>query len=582
PVVEQNNAFFMVDLNLNLYVVEYGADTVSSDTKYFSDREQVSAYTNMREIMQWWKSFGRDSLDGNGGRVKIVTHTSELGWEDNAGWVSSEEAIYVFTKLKCKYSPGADIGVLTHETQHGVMHYIVGDIGNSGRQGAISEGYADIFACLKNRHWKIADVQYNTEIDGIKYNCLRNVADPYDTNSLTGWELANNKIDTTETHVKGLLAVTRAAYLMHEDNPAAQNGLTWDELGKVWYNAMYQGLWSKHEVSYGRQFRQILDMVTYDDVRRCVLNAAKELAANGELSANKISAIEEAFNTIGSNISGTYTVSSSSSANLKGKVTDASTGQPLSGYKVSVYSKPSYSTPSANATPSVFYAQSESETRSESYLSKLIQKVRTFLTEYFTMKLSKGSYTVSFSKEGYKTYSAEVAIGDVDVELNVSLSLSADIPVVSEDIPIDEAHFPDERFRNYLRRNHDIDKDGILSKAEIANVTVMNFSGNATNSLQGIKYFVALQEIHCANSWLTSLDLSGCTALNKLYCRFNSLIYLDVSGCTSLQILDCPANSLTTLKLNGCTALSELECSSNQLTSIDVSQNAALECLRCD
>ena len=41
----------------------------------WDDPQQISAYTNMIEIMKWWKaSFDRDSLDGRGMVVDVVTH----------------------------------------------------------------------------------------------------------------------------------------------------------------------------------------------------------------------------------------------------------------------------------------------------------------------------------------------------------------------------------------------------------------------------------------------------------------------------------------------------------------------------
>ncbi|MBQ7267796.1 MAG: leucine-rich repeat domain-containing protein, partial [Synergistaceae bacterium] len=362
-------------------------------------------------------------------------------------------------------------------------------------------------------------------------------------------------------HILSLL-VSHTAYLMHEDSGVA-NGLTWNELAEVWYNSISCGLSHGIIESYLSSREKL-----YANVQSCVVKAAQELINAGKLPQSKLSVIEQAFNTVGD-------TSSTTSANLSGKVTNKATGAALSGVKVTVYKAATSSTASATLR-----AAGNSRSLQGSLVSRLIQAVKTFLTEYFSVNLKQGTYSVTFSKEGYHPYTAEVSIGTEDVELDVSLSLSVDISLVSEDIPIDEEHFPDERFRDYLRR-HDIDNDGILSRAEIANVTVMDFYGNATYSLQGIKYFVALQKIDCTNSWLTSLDLSGCTALNELYCRFNSLTYLDVSGCTALQILDCPGNNLTTLKLNGCTALSYLECTGNQLTSIDVSKNTALETLNC-
>ena len=89
-------------------------------------------------------------------------------------------------------------------------------------------------------------------------------------------------------------------------------------------------------------------------------------------------------------------------------------------------------------------------------------------------------------------------------------------------------------------------------------------------SLQGIKYFTALQYLYCSGNQLTTLDISGCTSLQWLDCRNNQLTTLDISGCTSLQWLDCRNNQLTTLDISGCTSLQWLDCRNNQLTTLDL------------
>ncbi|MBQ7193647.1 MAG: leucine-rich repeat domain-containing protein, partial [Synergistaceae bacterium] len=587
PVVQQDGKFIMYDPNLHVKLYEsqmiVGRSEVKSDTNYFSDREQVSAYTNMLEIMQWWKDkdkFGRDSLDGNGGQVNVILNAYWPGKEDDAAWSDSLKSISVYNKVNRKYSAGADIGWLTHETQHGVMYYTVGS--SLYMNGAIHEGYADIFACVKNKHWKFGDVLYKDSKlqDGTEINCLRNVADPFNINSLTGWALSNGQQKTTEIHVSGLLVVANAAYLMHEDNPAAQNGLTWDELGKVWYNSMFKGLWSSmwdsdtHSSEGG-----LFSHVTYDDVRRCVVNAAKELVANGELEQSKIAAIEQAFNTIGNNISNTYTVSTTS-ANLSGKVTNKATGAALSGVKVTVYKAATSSTASATLR-----AAGNSRSLQGSLVSRLIQAVKTFLTEYFSINLKQGTYSVTFSKEGYHPYTAEVSIGNADVELNVALS--ADV-VVGVDVPIDEAHFPDPTFRGYVML-FDTNSDGILSHQEIEGVTYIDF-GNTTysvrypvGSLKGIEHFIYLTYLNCTGTITidNELDLSRNTALETLYCAGNNLVSLNVSSCSALQFLQCGINALTSLDISNCTALQYLECEYNNLTELDVRNNTALLSLNC-
>lgn len=71
------------------------------------------------------------------------------------------------------------------------------------------------------------------------------------------------------------------------------------------------------------------------------------------------------------------------------------------------------------------------------------------------------------------------------------------------DVPIDEEHFPDETFREYVKSHFDKDKDDILNDEEIIDVIRIDVSGssnlkNNIVSLQGIEYFVYLETLDCS------------------------------------------------------------------------------------
>ncbi|NCC44922.1 MAG: hypothetical protein EOM18_15390, partial [Clostridia bacterium] len=81
------------------------------------------------------------------------------------------------------------------------------------------------------------------------------------------------------------------------------------------------------------------------------------------------------------------------------------------------------------------------------------------------------------------------------------------------DIGINETTFPDETFRNYIKKVKDKDSDGSLSATEIAGVTEINVKDKtAITSLKGIEYFTALKELNCNSTGITSLDVSSNTA----------------------------------------------------------------------
>lgn len=293
------------------------------------------------------------------------------------------------------------------------------------------------------------------------------------------------------------------------------NGLSLDELRNLWYKSISKGVYN--------------DGSKYSDVRSNILKSANEL----KFSAEKISVIEEAFDRVGI---GGY------KANLTGKITDAATGAPLSGVTVSVY---------ANTAP-VVTASPGADVNKAGFLSRLLCMMRTFATNACRASLSKGTYTVTFSKAGYSPYTVEVSIdGANGVELDVAMSAAG-----GGDVVIDEAHFPDEFFRESVRR-FDTDGDGVLSAAEIAAVTEIYATEYRITSLQGIEYFTALQSLSCQYTNLTKLDVSKNTALAELHCYDNQLTTLDVSGCTALGGLHCDNNQLTTLDLSNCPSLGD-------------------------
>ena len=114
----------------------------------------------------------------------------------------------------------------------------------------------------------------------------------------------------------------------------------------------------------------------------------------------------------------------------------------------------------------------------------------------------------------------------------------------AEGIPVDEAHFPDDNFRDcILQLDHST--DGVLTQEELASVTEMDVSSCKIQDLTGIEYFTALERLDCYDNSLTSLDVSKNTVLEHLNCNCNGLTSLDVTKNTALEHLDCDGNQST-------------------------------------
>ena len=149
-------------------------------------------------------------------------------------------------------------------------------------------------------------------------------------------------------------------------------------------------------------------------------------------------------------------------------------------------------------------------------------------------------------------------------------------------ILIDEEHFPDEHFRDYVCQNFDRNENGSLDVSEYGTVSWIDVSDKEITSLKGIEYFTGLERLSCYGNELTELDLSQNRILGCLQCGGNSLTALDVSNNPELYELSCYGNELTELDVSHNPDLKTLQCSENQLTELDVSQNPLLDDLHCN
>ncbi len=194
---------------------------------------------------------------------------------------------------------------------------------------------------------------------------------------------------------------------------------------------------------------------------------------------------------------------------------------------------------------------------------------------------------------------------------------------------VNQTNFPDSLFRDYVKRNIDLDSNGFLSEEEIAAVTWIDCSGNGEDrgsivSLQGVELFAnlemldcsynristldvsnnpklktldcsinqltgyldvtsnpALETLWCYSNWLEDVDLGNNENLIELWCNDNQLMALDISGLPGLKVLWCDTNKLTQLDTTGNPALETLCCANNKLEKLDLSQNSALRTLWC-
>ena len=261
------------------------------------------------------------------------------------------------------------------------MSSLVDRLLNEANATAVDEGYADIFACIKAEDWKHGEksgiVRY-----GRNFECFRDLKDPYDVNSLSGYQLTvRHKASSSDAHLEGLLKVGHAAHLMHENNLGKGIGLNWNELGDVWYKSMSMGL----------------NCASFSSVRRCVVWAAQKMDF---MTDEKLAAIKAAFDEVG------IKAQKANFATIHGTVTSGDNAT-LKGVKVTV---------------------SEKRLSSDRIVPFVMGQKNTTATGEYSFQLEAGYYHLSFDKEGYNPASSDIKLESSDnVELNVKLTKSNSI-----------------------------------------------------------------------------------------------------------------------------------------------------------
>ena len=84
-------------------------------------------------------------------------------------------------------------------------------------------------------------------------------------------------------------------------------------------------------------------------------------------------------------------------------------------------------------------------------------------------------------------------------------------------VPVDEAHFPDATFRNYLLSDNFIinshkyiqEYGGILADIVVNDIDAISVPNMGISSLEGIQYFSGLKTLDCSKNSLSKLDVSA-------------------------------------------------------------------------
>lgn len=146
----------------------------------------------------------------------------------------------------------------------------------------------------------------------------------------------------------------------------------------------------------------------------------------------------------------------------------------------------------------------------------------------------------------------------------------------TQGVEINDTHFPDEKFRTYVKENLDKDANDILSTEEAGAVTYLYLNYLGISDLTGIEHFYNLKTLHAELNYLSTLDVSQNKRLKDLHVgnnRLTSLTLPNQQANDTLQYLDVFANQLTKLDLKNLNGLDFLSAGDNFFTTLDLSQN---------
>lgn len=181
--------------NAYLYVVQMSS---SFEVEYWDgtnnwtdngDKEGTTTLWCLQQAYDFFRLtpfYSRNSYDGNGSQVKVITNSIETYWDrtnDNIKVNSGEEGL----------------DVIAHEYTHGIIHTSMGGsgLGNSGEEGALNESFGDIFGTMVEFYTMTGDYMFGEDVYPFTCGLQRSLSNPKelcepDTYLGTNWYTVTN------------------------------------------------------------------------------------------------------------------------------------------------------------------------------------------------------------------------------------------------------------------------------------------------------------------------------------------------------------------------------------------------------
>ena len=116
---------------------------------------------------------------------------------------------------------------------------------------------------------------------------------------------------------------------------------------------------------------------------------------------------------------------------------------------------------------------------------------------------------------------------------------------------------------------------GELDLSDCSELRILDMEGNPVGELD-VSNCPELWYLMCENCGLSELDVSNNPRLQFLYCGVNDIDALDLSNNERLISLNCDFTDITELDVSGCPMLEELQCVYGKLNGVDMRQNESL------
>jgi len=260
---------------------DFEAIHLVTNNNNWSDPISVSAHSNAGFAYDYFRTtFGRNSINGNGGTVLSVINVSDEDGSglDNAFWTGT--AMF-YGNGKTAFQPLAKaLDVAGHEIAHGVIQNTA-NLRYQGESGAMNESFADVFGVLIDRDdYQLGEDVVNRNI--FRSGALRDMADPNNGGTRLGdpgyqpkdvSEQFFGRQDNGGVHINS--GITNRAFFL------VSNTIGRDKAEQIYYRAL---------TTY------LVNTSQFVDLRASLMQSARDIHGNG---SQEVAVIAQAFDVVG-------------------------------------------------------------------------------------------------------------------------------------------------------------------------------------------------------------------------------------------------------------------------------------------